>query len=269
LWLTDTHTYKMMMAEKVAENSYVVKLSFNGEVRRFALDTTSFAQLHSTIIGLVASPVNLVLKYQDDEGDKITMSSDSELGEALKISKGTLRLFGEVSSVVATAPPAVPAFPQCGVRRGFPQHPFPHHPYPHHPHPHSHHYGGHGMPFGHHGGWKVDKAAWKAEMKDSREEWKAAKAEMKTQRALWKAHCGKAWKHQHPCAKRSEVSLEKMKEYEALADAVQAKGFLKRRKIVHLLIKYDGNVETVVETLTRKAMLKQQRKESQPQGMAI
>jgi hypothetical protein len=77
------------------ENSiYSAKVAFNGDFRRFPLEGLSFNKLHGQIVELfgLEKDTALLVRYIDDEGDKITMSSDLELREAMGISKGVLRL---------------------------------------------------------------------------------------------------------------------------------------------------------------------------------
>jgi len=64
---------------------FTVKLSFNGEMRRFPFDGTSFTTLYEQIISLLGleKTAELLIKYTDEQGDLITMSSDLELKSAL------------------------------------------------------------------------------------------------------------------------------------------------------------------------------------------
>jgi len=71
-----------------------VKLDFFGELRRFSTLGTSFR----TLVDEITSVLNLgkdkqiVIKYRDEEGDLITMSTDMELRSALSGSGSLLRL---------------------------------------------------------------------------------------------------------------------------------------------------------------------------------
>jgi len=71
-----------------------VKVSFDNELRRFAFEGYSFQSLYTQVIELfgLAKDADLFFRYLDNEGDKITMSSDRELKEGLQISKGLLHL---------------------------------------------------------------------------------------------------------------------------------------------------------------------------------
>jgi len=66
--------------------TFTVKLSFNGEMRRFPLNGISFTALYEQIISLLGLETNadLLLKYTDEHGDLIAMSSDEELKSALR-----------------------------------------------------------------------------------------------------------------------------------------------------------------------------------------
>jgi len=67
-----------------------VKLSYNDDLRRLSVDsaTFKFAQLKETIKRLFSSldTERLVIKYEDDEQDLVTISSDEELTEAFNVS---------------------------------------------------------------------------------------------------------------------------------------------------------------------------------------
>ncbi|KAH3732807.1 ZZ-type zinc finger-containing protein [Pelomyxa schiedti] len=68
-----------------------VKAFFFEEVRRFVIPTPSFQVLRSTVDQLFSlTTVPYTLKYKDDEGDFITLSSDSELASAITESCDTL-----------------------------------------------------------------------------------------------------------------------------------------------------------------------------------
>jgi len=163
-----------------------VKVSLGDELRRTSFNGTGFEALRDAVAKLFGlEAASIVLKYQDDDGDKITMSSDGEVKDALQQAKEKklLRLFVEIKPTPAPAPaPAeeaqnegefVPPFFPCGRRpfggpmRGGFRGPFgfgphhrggPHHgphfgPGPHHggprefPHPHPpHHHAPHHAP---------------------------------------------------------------------------------------------------------------------------
>jgi len=73
-------------------SNYSVKLHINDEVRRFVFSGTSFADLKEKCRTLANLPetVETNLKYDDSEGDKVTLSSDAELEYALSINVGQL-----------------------------------------------------------------------------------------------------------------------------------------------------------------------------------
>lgn len=98
-----------------AVEMFTVKLSFDGQLRRFPIDGSSFAALYEQIISLLSLEKNseLILKYSDEQGDLITMSSDMELKSAL--------VKGQILRVVATYKDkdvvALPAAPSAGEMR--------------------------------------------------------------------------------------------------------------------------------------------------------
>lgn len=154
-----------------------LKVSYGGEIRRATYTDVSFVGLRDLVANLFGlDSTSVVLKYEDDDGDKITMSSDVELKEAIQGTnkeKNLLRLLADVKPVTVVAVPLpaegekAPEFPFMprgglgGFHRGFGH--GPHHghgPHPHGPHhgpgshgPHGHGHGphphGHG-PRGHH-----------------------------------------------------------------------------------------------------------------------
>jgi len=67
------------------ESTVSVKVSFNGEMRRFPFQGTSFAVLQEHIIELLGleKTAEITLKYADEENDLITISSDLELKSAI------------------------------------------------------------------------------------------------------------------------------------------------------------------------------------------
>lgn len=78
----------------VAEDTvYNIKVACNGELRRFAFAGFSFEKLSAQVAQTFGVPKEgFVFQYVDDEGDRITMSSDIELKAAVEIFKGVLRL---------------------------------------------------------------------------------------------------------------------------------------------------------------------------------
>jgi len=77
----------------------VVKASFNGDVRRISIQPTTFENLKQILQKLFNNlPAFFVIKYQDDDNDLITITTDIELDEALSIAtkkNNILRLFLE------------------------------------------------------------------------------------------------------------------------------------------------------------------------------
>jgi len=75
------------------------KVSCNNQYRRFLFVGTEFSSLFSQVQQLLSLNKEFVLKYKDNEGDLITISSNEELACALSFSEsGVLRL----TAVVAT-----------------------------------------------------------------------------------------------------------------------------------------------------------------------
>ena len=107
-----------------------VKTVFNNEIRRFRLEASQpFGDLKQQLTKLhkVPESCELTWKYQDDENEWVTVSSDVELIEALRVSQASnscLKLFVEVASkdpkaIMSLAPveekrPAAQAPPSSG-----------------------------------------------------------------------------------------------------------------------------------------------------------
>jgi hypothetical protein len=70
------------------------KVELNQDNRRFAFEGNSFSSLSSTLKNIYGLSDNtpVCIKYKDDEGDMVTISSDLELMEAIKSSKNLVRL---------------------------------------------------------------------------------------------------------------------------------------------------------------------------------
>lgn len=87
------------------------KVSFNGELRRFLFNGTEFGSLYQQIQGTMGL-VNkeFVLKYKDDEGDMITLSTSEELKFAISclVPTSTLRLDVTVNEPYRTPTPSTP-----------------------------------------------------------------------------------------------------------------------------------------------------------------
>lgn len=86
------------------------KISFGSEIRRFTVDSSdkwADIELRIRSMFLVAPHEHLHVTYEDSDGDKITISSDLELAEAIgNEANGTLR-FALDADTVQTSPDAV------------------------------------------------------------------------------------------------------------------------------------------------------------------
>lgn len=104
---------------------YSVKVSFNEEMRRFTSQGCSFKGLYDQIVELLGleKNVDFVVRYTDEDGDLITMSSDIELKAAVVPGK-LLRLIicrkNETPCVLPVNPPAssAPVAPQAAPAQG-------------------------------------------------------------------------------------------------------------------------------------------------------
>jgi len=247
--------------------NYSVKLVFNGEVRRFPHEGTTFMDLYARLLDFLAleKDVQLLVRYKDDEGDLITMSSDLELKEALRISNGLLHLDvykkinndapkdpnvnEQVSQTLAKEPSlnidlkeSPRAFEE--VKRM----------------------------------WKHQRCQMWKQLKEKKrtmpkEEWKQLKNQMKAQRkagfAQFRCH-KKAFKHghhpgghlghhqggfrhgHHPGGNQ-HWAKHWNPEYEVLADTIAEMGFNTKKKcILRMLNKHGGDVEKVTNILVNK-----------------
>jgi len=66
------------------------KVSCNDQFRRFVFNGTNFSSLAKQVQQILALEKEFVLKYKDNEGDQITISSDEELSCALSFSSGNI-----------------------------------------------------------------------------------------------------------------------------------------------------------------------------------
>lgn len=82
-----------------------VKLSFEGQFRRFPVDGSSFNAMYDQIVALLGleKDAELVLKYTDEQGDLITMSSDMELKAAI-VKDQLLRITAAYKEKSSTTP---------------------------------------------------------------------------------------------------------------------------------------------------------------------
>jgi PB1 domain len=80
-----------------------VKVFYGAEIRRATFKGNTYAslfELAAKLFGL--EQANIVVKYQDEDGDKITISSDGELQEAMRLFTAkvpSLRFFVETKPV--------------------------------------------------------------------------------------------------------------------------------------------------------------------------
>jgi len=73
------------MTDTVVQNAHTIKLFFQGEIRRFNFVGSSFYQLCAEVQSLLALPSEFSVRYEDDEGDWITIKTDAELSYALSL----------------------------------------------------------------------------------------------------------------------------------------------------------------------------------------
>jgi len=73
----------------------VIKASLENseEVRRFALETKEFSQLHSILSDLFLFTENFSIRYKDDQGDIVLISNEIELAEAITVCSNLIRIF--------------------------------------------------------------------------------------------------------------------------------------------------------------------------------
>jgi hypothetical protein len=125
-------------------NTVHCKVSFDGQIRRFALDCTEFTSLKETIARLLSLNDEFVLKYLDDESDYVTLSNKEELKTALTLSPKLLRILVDKKDTPSTISD------DC-MSKKYRKRQFKHHERKDHHGHHGHHgHKGHG-PHGHHG----------------------------------------------------------------------------------------------------------------------
>jgi len=126
LWLTDTQEHQSIrMTDTVSTSIYpilssrAVKVFVGDEIRRFCFSGVSFQDFCSDLNKLL-NVSQFSVRYQDDEGDWVTISSDAELNHAFGFSSPALRVKLEIGSengrTASTTPvtpssPATPASP--------------------------------------------------------------------------------------------------------------------------------------------------------------
>jgi len=120
LWLTDTQDINFRMTE-TANTSYIypvlhsraVKVFIRDEIRRFSFSGVSFLDFCSELKQLLDLSVEFSVRYQDDEGDWVTLGSDHELNHAFLLF-GSTALRVKVVEIVPeknTSAPATPSAP--------------------------------------------------------------------------------------------------------------------------------------------------------------
>jgi len=90
------------MSFNMITNTVHCKVSYNGQIRRFALDCTAFSSLKETIARLLSLPDEFVLKYLDDESDYVTLESKEDLRTALALSPKLLRILVDKKDAPST-----------------------------------------------------------------------------------------------------------------------------------------------------------------------
>jgi len=79
-----------MQTENNIRSGIHCKVSCNDQFRRFVFNGTNFGSLVKQIQQILVLEKEFVLKYKDNEGDQITISSDEELSCALSFSSGNV-----------------------------------------------------------------------------------------------------------------------------------------------------------------------------------
>jgi len=123
------------------------KVSYNGQIRRFALDCTEFSSLQETIAKLF-SDNEFVLKYRDDESDYVNLDSQEDLTTALSISPKLLCIFAhkkDAAPTISDDSMSLMYRPKHHERGQYDHHG----PYGHHHGPYGHHRGHPGQPHSH------------------------------------------------------------------------------------------------------------------------
>jgi len=138
------------MSFNMITNTVHCKVSFDGQIRRFALDCTEFTSLKGTIARLLSLNNEFVLKYLDDESDYVTLSNKEDLKTALIVSPTLLRILVEKNDAPSTTSDDCLSKKYQKRQHKYHEGKDHHGHYGHHGH-HGHHgHKGHG-PHGHHG----------------------------------------------------------------------------------------------------------------------
>jgi len=207
-----------------------VKVTRGDEMRRFNFKGQSFQELKKVIAEIFSIPLDsdFTVQYEDDEKDRVTLSSDAELKEAIQIHKYVLRFFvfvvnkpvaGENNTPLPPSPHHLHPFPPHHHHRRH------HHEHPHHhgdvmvanegqvtPPPHGHHgHGHHARPCGHgpHGHHHGHGPHGHHKRRFDKEDKEAMKAEKKR------------WKKQRKCESSSSEEEAQKKEMKQLIKATK------------------------------------------------
>jgi len=202
----------IIMNNTTTGNNVAVKVTRGEEMRRFQFNGKSFQEIKAIMSQLFTIPVeDFTLQYQDDEKDRVTLSSDTELNEAIKLHQNVLRFYVVTKPASAVQPATNPSFipldlspvqdARAQVTDGevaSPASPAHHHPYyghghrrgghhgyghrrgGHHGHDHPHHGPHHDHP--HHGPHHDHHHNKRHFDKEEREAWKLEKKRFKKQR---------------------------------------------------------------------------------------
>jgi len=95
------------MTDTVAQNAHTIKLFFQGEIRRFSFHETSFHQLCAEIKSLLGIEAEFFIRYEDDEGDWVTIKTDVELDYAFSLNGSRalkLRIVAEKAAPLGISP---------------------------------------------------------------------------------------------------------------------------------------------------------------------
>eukprot|EP01127_Copromyxa_protea_P011059 TRINITY_DN2752_c0_g1_i1.p1 TRINITY_DN2752_c0_g1~~TRINITY_DN2752_c0_g1_i1.p1 ORF type:complete len:361 (+),score=75.76 TRINITY_DN2752_c0_g1_i1:58-1140(+) len=90
----------------------IVKSDLNGDLRRFSVeDSTSFEDFSLLLVQLYPTQQMYKIKYKDDEGDWLSITSTPELHEAIRITKLGSPSILRVSLDLGNSVPSVPSVP--------------------------------------------------------------------------------------------------------------------------------------------------------------
>jgi len=122
------------MTSQMMNQTIHCKVSFNGQIRRFALQrNTEFTSLKETIHRLLSVNDEFVLKYRDDESDYVILESQDEFKTALSLSS-LLRLVVEPKKAPQNPGSNCDGQSMMYRKRHHHQYEKKEHHHPHHPH---------------------------------------------------------------------------------------------------------------------------------------